>query len=168
MAEMPNGLLSPRMKEMMGEGEMDRSCPAATRDVTLNLKNRGKAINVAQYGPMNPAEPNEEYWRKMAAKWDVPAEEAKTMRCGNCAAFVKTPAMLKCIEMGLSPDRPDAMDVVKAGDLGFCEVFDFKCASERTCAAWIVGGPVEEEGEEGEEEEYEQGEYGEEEEEYGD
>lgn len=165
MAEMPNGLLSPRMKEMMGEGEMDRSCPAATRDVTLNLKNRGKAIKVAQYGPMNPQEPNDDYWQKMADKWDVPAEEAKTMRCGNCAAFIKTPEMLKCIEMGLSSDRPDAMDVVEAGDLGFCEVFDFKCASDRTCSAWIVGGPVEEEEEE---KEYEQGEYGEEEEEYGD
>jgi hypothetical protein len=37
----------------------------------------------------------------------------------------------------------DAMEVIEAGDLGYCEVFDFKCAAKRTCAAWIVGGPVE-------------------------
>lgn len=148
MAEMPNGLLSPRMKEMMGEGEMDRSCPAATRDITLNLKNRGKAISVAMYGPMNPDEPNEDYWRKMAAKWDVPAEEAKTMRCGNCAAFIQTEKMLKCIEDGLAggDNAKDAYAVTEAGDLGFCEVFDFKCAAKRTCAAWITGGPVTDEG----------------------
>ena len=144
MAEMPNGLLSPRMKEMMGEGEMDRSCPVATRDITMNLKNRGKAIKVAMYGPMNPDEPNDDYWAKMAAKWDVPAEEAMTMRCGNCAAFIQTAKMLKCIEEGLAggDTMQDAYSTAKAGDLGYCEVFDFKCASKRTCSAWIVGGPV--------------------------
>lgn len=163
MAEMPNGLLSPRMKEMMGEGEMDRSCPMATRDITLNLKNRGKAIDKASYGPMNPNEPNDAYWAKMAAKWDVPAEEAKTMRCGNCAAFNKTEKMLECIEEGLSDNSQDAMDVVDAGDLGFCEIFDFKCAAARTCAAWIVGGPIEDEEDSDEEEPEEGGEYEEEE-----
>lgn len=150
MARMPEGigLLSSRMQEMMGEGEMDRSCPVATRDITMNLKNRGKAIKVAMYGPMNPDENNADYWRKMAMKWDVPAEEAETMRCGNCAAFIQTAKMLKCIEDGLADgdNEADAMDTIKAGDLGFCEVFDFKCAAKRTCSAWIVGGPVTDEG----------------------
>jgi hypothetical protein len=49
------------------------------------------------------------------------------------------------------------MEVQEAGDLGFCEIFDFKCAAKRTCAAWIVGGPItddmEDEGE-SEDEEY--------------
>ena len=157
MARMPEGigLLSSRMQEMMGEGEMDRSCPVATRDMTLNLKNRGKAIKVAMYGPMNPNEPNDDYWAKMAAKWDVPAEEAKTMRCGNCAAFIQTAKMLKCIEEGLADgdNEADAFETVEAGDLGFCEIFDFKCAANRTCSAWIVGGPVTDE--EGSDEDYE-------------
>jgi hypothetical protein len=126
------------MDEMTKDG-----CPLATRDLTLNLKNRGKAIDKAMYGPMNPNEPNDDYWRKMASKWDTSPEEAKTMRCGNCSAFNKTSEMIKCIEDGLAPDRmKDAMEVVEAGDLGFCEVFDFKCAAKRTCAAWIVGGPI--------------------------
>jgi hypothetical protein len=110
---------------------------------------------------MNPDEPNEQYWRRMGARWDVPAEEAKTMRCGNCAAFNQTSKMLECIEEGLSDDRmEDAMEVVEAGDLGFCEIFDFKCAAKRTCSAWIVGGPIKDEGAEDEEEggEYEDGE----------
>jgi hypothetical protein len=130
----------------------------ATKDLTINLQNRGKAIDKADYGPMNPDEPNEQYWRRMAARWDVPAEEAKTMRCGNCAAFNQTEAMLKCIEEGLADDRmEDAMEVAEAGDLGFCEIFDFKCAGKRTCSAWIVGGPITDEEEE-DEEEYEEGE----------
>jgi len=35
--------------------------------------------------------------------------------------------------------------VIDAGDLGYCEMFDFKCASKRTCEAWITGGPITEE-----------------------
>ena len=149
------------MDEEMMEGEEGTSCPVATKDLTINLQNRGKAIDKADYGPMNPNEPNEQYWRRMAARWAVPAEEAKTMRCGNCAAFSQTAQMLKCIEEGLAEDRmEDAMEVVEAGDLGFCEIFDFKCAAKRTCSAWIVGGPIKDEGMEDEEEggEYEDGE----------
>ena len=146
---------------MEDEMEGGDSCPVATQDLTINLQNRGKAIDKADYGPMNPDEPNDQYWRRMAARWDVPVDEAKTMRCGNCAAFNQTSRMLECIEEGMSEDaREDAMEVVEAGDLGFCEIFDFKCAAARTCSAWIVGGPItDEEGEdEGEEDESEYGE----------
>lgn len=146
--------MSESMDEYGGE-----ACPAATGDLTLNLRNRGRAIDKADYGPMNPAEPNEQYWRRIAARWDVPAEEAKTMRCGNCAAFNQTSKMLACIENGLSDDRmEDAMEVVEAGDLGFCEIFDFKCAADRTCSVWIVGGPIRDEGDDEEEDESEYGE----------
>jgi hypothetical protein len=134
-------------------------CPVATRDITINLQNRGKAIDKADYGPMNPDEPNEQYWRRMAARWDVDPEEAQTMRCGNCAAFNQTEDMIKCISDGISENASeDPMDVVDAGDLGFCEIFDFKCAGKRTCSAWIVGGPItDEDDEEGEYDEEERG-----------
>ena len=52
--------------------------------------------------------------------------------------------MRECINQGLGDDS-DSWSVVEAGELGYCEAFDFKCASERTCDAWIVGGPVTEE-----------------------
>lgn len=136
-------------EKMMDEDNDGDSCPAATGDLTLNLKNRGKAIDKADYGPMDPNLPNREYWQRMASRWDETPEKAKKMLCGNCAAFDQTSAMLKCIEEGLSDDRmQDAMEVVEAGDLGFCEIFDFKCAAKRTCAAWIVGGPIKDEGDE--------------------
>ena len=153
------------MSEMMGEYEDNEACPAATGDLTLNLRNRGRAIDKADYGPMNPNEPNEQYWQRMAARWDVPAEEAKTMRCGNCSAFNQTSKMLECIENGMSEDAgEDAMEVVEAGDLGFCEIFDFKCAAGRTCSAWIVGGPIKDEGDDEEEDDEDESEYGEDEE----
>jgi hypothetical protein len=142
------------MEEEMQGGQ----CPIATRDITINLQNRGKAIDKANYGPMNPREPNDRYWQQLAAKWDVPVEEAMSMRCGNCAAFNQTERMMDCIEQGLGGrgQIDDPMETIEAGNLGFCEIFDFKCAAERTCDAWIVGGPItdEEEGDEyGEDEE---------------
>lgn len=151
------------MSDMMDKYENGEACPAATGDLTLNLRNRGKAIDKADYGPMNPDEPNDQYWQRMARRWDVPAEEAKTMRCGNCAAFIQTAKMLECIRDGMSPDaREDVMDTIEAGNLGFCSIFDFKCAADRTCSAWIVGGPITDE-EDDEEEEGDESEYGEDE-----
>jgi hypothetical protein len=134
------------MAEMMEREEM--SCPMATQDITLNLKNRGKAIDAANYGPENPALPNTGYWREMASQWDVTPKEAKMSRCGNCAAFNRSPEMVQCIAKGLGPEG-DPWATIEAGDLGYCEIFDFKCAASRTCQAWIAK-------EEDEEEEYEE------------
>lgn len=118
-------------------------CPPATSDISVNIKNRQKAIESAGYGPLNPSEPNISFWMKKADRWDVSPVEAQKQTCGNCAAFIKTERMLSCIEKGLGNEPGnDAIDVIKAGDLGYCEALDFKCASARTCDAWISGGPV--------------------------
>ena len=121
------------------------ACPPATQDIVINLDNRKKAIDQAMYGPLNPGEPNEEYWTALGNEWNVSAEEAKKQRCGNCAVFIQTPSMMSCIESGLT-DNTDEFDAIDAaGELGYCEIFDFKCASARTCRAWVAGGPVTEE-----------------------
>jgi len=120
------------------------SCPAPTQDIPLNLANRQKAIDGAGYGPMNPTRPNEQFWQAKADRWSTTVEEAKSSKCGNCAAFIITASMRECINQGLGDDA-DSWNVINAGDLGYCEAFDFKCASERTCDAWIVGGPITEE-----------------------
>ena len=82
------------MDQMMNQNDTS-SCPAPTQDITLNLKNRAKAITTAKYGPENPNLPNE----------------------------------------------ADPWGVVKLADLGYCEIFDFKCSAQRSCRAWVVGGP---------------------------
>jgi hypothetical protein len=117
-------------------------CPPATQDVALNLANRQKAIRVASYGPANPREPSLGYWSKLAKAWDVSIAEAKTMRCGNCAAFGVTTRELKCVEDGIGREGIDPADRVVAAELGYCRMFKFKCAASRTCSAWIVGGPI--------------------------
>ena len=140
----------------MEDSERGDACPQATGDITLNMKNRGKAIDKADYGPMDPNQPNDQYWRIMGQRWKVLGEEAKTMRCGNCAAFNQKQHIIDCIEEGIGDGMADdAMEVIEAGDLGFCEIFDFKCAAKRTCAAWIVGGPITDNAEGEDQNEYE-------------
>jgi hypothetical protein len=50
--------------------------------------------------------------------------------------------MKACIEGGLTDDNDEFEAIDAKGDLGYCEIFDFKCASARTCRAWVAGGPV--------------------------
>ena len=120
------------------------ACPPATQDIALNLKNRKNAIDTAMYGPLNPDEPNDEYWQALASEWSVDVKTARQQRCGNCAVFIVTSSMKDCISQGLTgenqSDEFDAID--EAGELGYCEAFDFKCASARTCRAWVSGGPI--------------------------
>ena len=120
------------------------SCPPATQDIGLNLKNRKNAIDTAMYGPLNPDEPNDEYWQALASEWSVDVKTAKQQRCGNCAVFITTTDMKNCISQGLTgKDNSDEFDAIdEAGELGYCEAFDFKCASARTCRAWVSGGPI--------------------------
>jgi len=118
-------------------------CPIATYDIKVNLKNRNWAIKNADYGPANPEEENEDYWKNLADIWQVDIEDVQEMRCGNCAAFIQTPEMMDCIVKGIGEEEDGyATDVQDAANLGYCELFDFKCAGARTCAAWLSGGPI--------------------------
>jgi hypothetical protein len=129
--------------ESVAEGS-DKKCPPATQDITLNLKNRQKAINEYGYGPLNPDMPNTRFWMKKVDEWNLDStEEAKQSLCGNCAAFDIRQDTLDCIAQGIDSDSPaDAEGVIAAGDLGYCKFLKFKCASRRTCDAWVTGGPL--------------------------
>lgn len=117
------------------------NCPPATQDIKLNLANRQKAIDIANYGPANPGIEDKEYWKKKADQFKSTPEIAKTMRCKNCAAFIVSDKMINCIELGVAAEMDElkiAEDIVETANLGYCELFDFKCAGERTCDAWIT------------------------------
>ena len=99
-----SGLLEPSVKieiEIQSQEKNGEVCPVATGDVSVNLDNRQKAIDKANYGPMNPNEANMDYWREISKVWRNSPEQAKKSRCGNCAAFIQTTKMLDCIESGL-------------------------------------------------------------------
>ena len=120
---------------------VDQSCPIATQDIPTNLNNRQKAIDVAHYGPLDPNLPNEDYWIAKAKVFNDTPENAKKARCANCSFFNQTTKILDCIANAIG-NETDPYQTIKAGDLGYCEAFDFKCASMRTCDAWVAGGPI--------------------------
>ena len=133
-----------KLLDILNEVDINK-CPAPTQNIELNLVNRQKAINEFGYGPLNPNEPNEKFWQAKVDMWKLDSiEEAKTSLCGNCAAFDITKKTIDCIAKGIGNDQDseNPMDVIEAGDLGYCRFLKFKCAAKRTCDAWVVGGPL--------------------------
>jgi len=119
------------------------SCPTATKDVEENIKNRDWTIDNFGYGPLNPASPDPGFWEKKAELWNSDIETVKTARCGNCAAFDQTDKIMDCMVKGINETRAaDPYDVLDRANLGYCQLFKFKCAACRTCDAWLYGGPI--------------------------
>ena len=121
---------------------IQKGCPPATQSIELNLKNRQKAIDEYGYGPLDPNAPNEEFWQAKADEWNMSdPEQAKSARCGNCAAFDISEKMQDCIAKGIG-GNDDNVDIIEAGKLGYCRFLKFKCNALRTCSAWVEGGPI--------------------------
>ena len=122
-----------------------KTCPKVCSDIPLNLKNRDWAFANVGYGPANPDSP-EDFWQIRAKEWNTSEKNAQIMHCGNCSAFIQTPEMMECIIGGIQGEESDdetyANEVVASAELGYCELFEFKCAADRTCSAWLVGGPI--------------------------
>lgn len=135
-----------RANELLNIVQTNIECPPATQDISLNLANRKICVEKANYGPANPKLENEDFWLNKAALFKTSREQAQTMRCSNCAAFVIKEKMRKCMEKGIAStsikEEDIAKEIVDEANLGYCELFDFKCAGERTCDAWITGGPL--------------------------
>ena len=122
---------------------VEKGCPRATFDIDLNLKNRQTAIDEYMYGPANPDKPGS-YWKDMSKVFKVDDATAKSMMCGNCAAFDVSDSMRKCISDGIKGDENniDSNATINLSDLGYCNFLHFKCAGSRSCKAWVTGGPI--------------------------
>jgi hypothetical protein len=123
--------------------EVGPSCPKATVDIKENVKNRDWTIKNFGYGPLNPDAPDPGFWEKKAELWKTDLETVQTARCGNCAAFDQSSKVMDCIVEGINETEvADPRAVVCQADLGYCQLFKFKCAGDRTCDAWLHGGPI--------------------------
>ena len=123
--------------------EVSDSCPTATIDIEENAKNRNWTIDKFAYGPLNPDAPDPGFWEKKAELWNSDIDTVKTSLCANCSAFDQTDKIIDCIIEGINETKAaDPYDVQERADLGYCQLFKFKCASARTCDAWLFGGPI--------------------------
>jgi len=118
-------------------------CPTATNDVEENTKNRDWTIENFGYGPLNPDAPDDVFWQGKAELWKTDVETAQTARCANCAVFDQTGNIMFCIQKGINSQGPtDPALMTSAANMGYCQLFHFKCAGARTCDAWVHGGPI--------------------------
>lgn len=145
MATVKKDAIVKGIKEAYARG--NQGAPEAVMDIHVNLKNRNHAIKDYGYGPLNPGAASTAFWQKKADMWETTIPEAKKALCGNCGAFIQTPEMLKAIAKGIEKEdmgehKSYADDVINAANLGYCELFHFKCAGDRTCDAWLIGGPI--------------------------
>lgn len=132
-----------RYNELLNSVKAAIECPPATQDISINLENRKNCVDKANYGPANPQLENNDFWQYKADLFKTTIDQAKTMRCKNCAAFIQKEKMMNCIEKGIcEEDINEASQIIDLANLGYCELFDFKCAGDRTCDAWITGGPL--------------------------
>jgi hypothetical protein len=147
----PPGTIPPKVfKDASGTGPMKESYDVGSKhykaltDLDLNTKNRDMTTQNDGYGPLNPMDKkgSKAFWEAKAKMWNTTPEAAMEARCGNCAAFNQAPAIMKKMAEGLGPAGEKIQDL--AG-LGFCELFEFKCAAARTCNKWLVNGPITEE-----------------------
>jgi hypothetical protein len=75
--------------------------------------------------------------------WNSDVDTVMTARCGNCSAFDQSDRVLECIIAGINEhEAADPHDVQALAQLGYCQLFKFKCAAARTCDAWLYGGPI--------------------------
>ena len=122
---------------------VSETCPKATLDIEENIKNRDWTIKNYGYGPLNPDYPDIGFWEKKAELWNSDIDTVKTAKCGNCAAFDQTSKIISCMIEGINETKlADPYDVQQHANLGYCQLFKFKCAATRTCDAWLHGGPI--------------------------
>ena len=103
-------------------------CPVATQDLDVNLKNRQTAIDKHGYGPANPNDTeadNAMFWQAKAKMWNCSVDNVRD-----------------CFAKGIGDQGNDPMATLEKSDMGYCAFLHFKCAGDRTCDAWMVGGAV--------------------------
>ena len=123
--------------------DVNQTCPKATLDIKENIKNRDWTIKNYGYGPLNPDYPDVGFWEKKAELWNSDIDTVMTAKCGNCAAFDQTEKIISCMIKGINETKlADPYEVQQHANLGYCQLFKFKCAATRTCDAWLHGGPI--------------------------
>lgn len=121
---------------------MEDKLPAQLLYPEVNIANHLLAIKYEALGPIDPREPNPEFWAAKAEKWQVLEGEARTRLCMNCAHYDNSPEIVEYMQSTWEPiklqDLPiDPAPVDIPGDLSACCTrWTITCTAMRTCDAW--------------------------------
>jgi len=121
---------------------MEDKLPAQLLYPEVNIQNHLLAIKYEALGPIDPREPNQEYWAAKVEKWQVLEGEARTRLCMNCAHYDNSPEIVEYMQSTWEPIKlqelpidPAPVDIL--GDLSACCTrWLITCTAMRTCDAW--------------------------------
>ena len=86
-------------------------------------------------GPVDPREPNNEFWKEKAMHWLTTEGLARGRLCANCEYYINTSDV---------PTTPKLADV-EEHPVAWCKKFDITCSPTRTCNEQEMGGPIDDE-----------------------
>ena len=121
---------------------MEDKLPAQLLYSEVNIANHLLAIQYEALGPIDPREPNQEFWTLKAEKWQVLEGEARTRLCMNCAHYDNSPEIVEYMQSTWAPIKLQELPIDPApvdipGDLSACCTrWLITCTAMRTCDAW--------------------------------
>ena len=121
---------------------MEDKLPAQLLYSEVNIANHLLAIKYEALGPIDPREPNPEFWAAKVEKWQVLEGEARTRLCMNCAHYDNSPEIVECMQNTWEPIKLQELPIDPApvdipGDLSACCTrWTITCTAMRTCDAW--------------------------------
>ena len=129
--------------------EQAESCPASLKSIKTNIKNHMMVIKEHGLGPIDPRQPNEDFWKDKALKWKVSEGDARGRLCLNCEHYLQTEQIDKCIVNGpiknfktsSLPMKPAPVDI-ESRPVAWCMLYDITCSPTRVCDSQEEGGPI--------------------------
>ena len=121
---------------------MEDKLPAQLLYPEVNVANHLLAIQYEALGPIDPREPNPEFWAAKVEKWQVLEGEARTRLCMNCAHYDNSPEIVEYMQNTWTPIKLQELPIDPApvdipGDLSACCTrWLITCTAMRTCDAW--------------------------------
>ena len=121
---------------------MEDKLPAQLLYPEVNVANHLLAIQYEALGPLDPREPNPEFWAAKVEKWQVLEGEARTRLCMNCAHYDNSPEIVEYMQNTWEPIKLQELPIDPApvdipGDLSACCTrWTITCTAMRTCDAW--------------------------------
>lgn len=121
---------------------MEDKLPAQLLYPEVNVANHLLAIQYEALGPVDPREPNPEFWAAKVEKWQVLEGEARTRLCMTCAHYDNSPEIVEYMQSTWEPIKLQELPIDPApvdipGDLSACCTrWTITCTAMRTCDAW--------------------------------
>lgn len=121
-----------------------KQCPVGTMYLDVNTQNHLYAIELADYGPPDPREPNTEFWQNKMRIWDVNEGTAIMRVCASCHHADKSPEMQDCViegpggelmesELPLNPVWTD----IDGMPYYYCKRWNMTVNPLRSCNGWM-------------------------------